>query len=367
MYTTQESDSHSVFMELSRLLFDGTPELHLANFLHMIATMAESGSNEEQTEFFILNSQKVPKLPDEESIWALSSLSSLAETEAPSCNTAVMIDEQNISKTKGKARVHSNWPPADWKTAPGFSFSRANGFRTQAAAAQPSSSLQKSDDNDFEGTSIQMDHMVSFKIGADWSTEDDSAPSIAALLLPESETMEYMYDQASINMASDHIDLAPVSDTPGSNSNKFGMRDQLITGIPNAHQAMLTGRLGEQAAFNFFSRKVSDTVVKWVNQEIETGLPYDIVIIGEKESSREYIEVKTTKSARKDWFMISTREWQFAVEKGESFSIAHVLLGNNAARITIFKNPVKLCQQGDLQLAVLMPKQQKEAPVSFFL
>ena len=362
MYATQESDSHSVFMELSRLLFDGTPELHFANFLHMITTMAESGSNEEQTDFFILNSQKVPKLPDEESVWSLSSLSSLAENEAPSSNTAVMIDEQNTSKAKGKSRVHSNWPPVDWKTAPGFSFARANGFRKQ-----PSSSLQKTDDNNFEGTSTQMDHMVSFEIDSNWITKDDSAPSTEPLLFTESETMEYLYDQTSVGMTSEPADLAPVSGTPGSGSTKFGMRDQLVTGIPNAHQAMLTGRLGEHAAFNFLCGKFGDRIVKWVNQERETGLPYDIVIVGggggggEKEtSSREYVEVKATKSSRKDWFKITTREWQFGVEKGESFSIAHVLLGNNnAARITIFKNPVKLCQQGQLQLAVLMPKQQK--------
>ena len=68
LYTTQESDSHALFMELSCLLFDGTPDLHLANFLHMITTMAESGSTEEQTEFFILNSQKMPRLSNEESV-----------------------------------------------------------------------------------------------------------------------------------------------------------------------------------------------------------------------------------------------------------------------------------------------------------
>ncbi|CBI17221.3 unnamed protein product, partial [Vitis vinifera] len=332
LYTTQESDSHSVFMELSRLLFDGTPELHLANFLHMITTMAESGSNEEQTEFFILNSQKVPKLPDEESVWSLSSLISQAENEAPSSNASTMIDEQSTSKTKEKSR--------------------------------PSSSWQKRDNNDFEGTSTQVDRMVSMEINANWSTEDDSAPSTAALLLPESETMEYQFDQTSNYMASEHVNLAPVTDSPGSSLSKFSRRDQLITGIPNAQQAMLTGRLGELVAFNYLSGKVGDTAVKWVNQESETGLPYDIVI-GEKETSREFIEVKATKSARKDWFIISTREWQFAVEKGDSFSIAHVVLsGNNAARITMFKNPVKLCQLGQLQLAVMIPRQQKEVSVA---
>lgn len=364
MYTTQESDSHSLFMELSRLFFDGTTELHLANFLHMITTMAESGSNEEQTEFFILNSQKVPKLPDEESVWSLSSLISLPEKEAPCSNTSVINEEQNTSKTKGKSRVQSNWPPVDWKTAPGFSFAHANGFRTQAALPQPSCSLQKQADNDYERSITQVDDMVSIETDSNWKTEDDSAPSTEALFFPESETLLYQYDQTCIDMASKHVNLVPMTESPGSSSFQFGWRDQLITGIPNAHQAMLTGRLGELAAFNYFSGKVGDTIVKWVNQESETGLPYDIVI-GEKTTSREFVEVKTTKSARKDWFIISTREWQFSVEKGDSFSIAHVVLsGNNTARITVFKNPVKLCQMGQLQLAVMMPRHQKEFSVA---
>ncbi|KAI3980369.1 hypothetical protein MKX01_003908 [Papaver californicum] len=63
LYVSRDSDIHSIFLELSRLFYNGIPELHLANFLHMITTMAESGSTEEQTEFFILNSQKIPKLP----------------------------------------------------------------------------------------------------------------------------------------------------------------------------------------------------------------------------------------------------------------------------------------------------------------
>ena len=81
LYATQESDSHALFMELSRLLFDGTPDLHLANFLHMITTMAESGSTEEQTEFFILNSQKMPKRSIEESVWSLPSIPSRTKND----------------------------------------------------------------------------------------------------------------------------------------------------------------------------------------------------------------------------------------------------------------------------------------------
>ena len=87
LYATPESDSHSIFMELSRVLFEDVPQLHLANFLHMITTMAEAGSSEEQTEFFILNSQKVPKLPEGETIWSLSSLSGIVNDELHTSST----------------------------------------------------------------------------------------------------------------------------------------------------------------------------------------------------------------------------------------------------------------------------------------
>ncbi|XP_030968626.1 protein NO VEIN-like [Quercus lobata] len=150
LYTTQESDSHALFMELSRLLFDGTRDLHLANFLHMITTMAESGSTEEQTEFFILNSQKMPKLSNEESVWSLPSIPSRTKND-DSPQTSF-----DSTKSKMKAGNNSNWPPVDWKTAPGFSYARLNGFKTQATAAQPSGSPQK---DDSEGTVMETDNV----------------------------------------------------------------------------------------------------------------------------------------------------------------------------------------------------------------
>ncbi|KAI3856512.1 hypothetical protein MKW98_008041, partial [Papaver atlanticum] len=64
LYIKQKADSHSIFLELSRLFYHGIPELYLANFLHMIACMAESGCTEEQIEFFVVNSQNISKLPD---------------------------------------------------------------------------------------------------------------------------------------------------------------------------------------------------------------------------------------------------------------------------------------------------------------
>jgi hypothetical protein len=363
LYATRESDSHALFTELSRLVFDGTPDLHLANFLQVIMTMAESGSSEEQIEFFILNSQRVPKLPDEESIWSLSSMPSLTKND-DSLQTnfnSKTIDEKSYSKSKKKRGNNSNWPPVNWKNAPGFS--NANDYRVQLTTAQPSSSPRKKNENDSEGTVMQTDDVVPISIHDDRSIEDDSEATLTALCLPDNDTLEdqsgHACNQSDPSM---HADFDRISDGPELGSSDFSKRDQLEIGTPCGTEAIETGRLGELVAVKYIIGKVGKRIVKWVNEDIETGLPYDIVV-GE-ENSKEYIEVKATKSQRKDWFHISTKEWQCAVDKGESYSIAHVvLLGNNVARVSIFKNPVKLCQLGKLHLVVMMPKQQKEFSV----
>lgn len=340
-------------MEFSRLLFNGTPELHLANFLHMITTMAESGSTEEQTEFFILNTQKVTKLPKEEPIWSLSSATSLVEPHnlLQTCLSPTLPNDQGLS-SKAKKNV-GNWPPVDWKTAPGFSYARENGFRTQPASSLPNCNPHRG--NVFEGIDEQTENLAPISTDTDWTYADDSsAVSVASIVnVSGDNTGEFV----------SHGDVDPEAIGSQSDSRGFSWKNQLRTGTPNPVQALVTGRLGEHVAFKYFTEKFSDAVVEWVNEDAETGFPFDI-IIGDDEDNRQYVEVKSTRSARKDWFDISVREWQFAVEKGESFSIAHVLLlANNAARVSVFKNPVKSCQSNKLQLALLMPKQQREYSV----
>ncbi|KAJ8760099.1 hypothetical protein K2173_010955 [Erythroxylum novogranatense] len=354
LYTTLESDSHALFLELSRLFFDGSQELHLANFLHLITVMVMSGSSEEQTELFIINSQKIPRLPEEESVWSLSSVSDSSENAE-----ALKIDiasgstyEQKPGKLKNKLGISMNWPPDDWRTAPDFDYAIANG---QPSASHHIKSLEMKDDENAMIIGSQITGKAPIDIDANWTIEYDSA----VLVSPDSQSIPDHSGQACnqtpiIDFACEPAEAYDVADGPELNGSKFPQRDQLNTGAPDRAQAILTGRLGEQLAFKHMCNMFPNKVVRWINANNESGLPYDIVI-GEEGSSMEYIEVKATKSARKDWFLISTREWQFAVEKGQSYSIAHVLLGNDTARITIYRNLVQLCQQRKLRLVVMMP------------
>lgn len=346
-------------MELSRLFFDGAPELHLANFLHMITTMAESGSTEEQMEFFILNSQKMAKLPIEESVWSLSSPLSLLENDEALTGNALLTDtnDQLASKSKKKS-THSSWPPVDWNTAPGFSSSRARGMRTQPVLMDQSGNTE-SVKGLLEGVMEEEAKVILTEINEDVFIEDAGLiePDSSFLPLSEDQTDHVCNQPRAIEALADPTNVIVETLCPEEGQSKS--RDQHLSNTPGAQEAMRTGRIGELVAFRYFAGKADGKEVNWVNQEKETGLPFDIVIGNEQ--NREYIEVKASRYAKKDWFVISTREWQFATEKGDSFSIAYVLLsGQNLARIIVYKNPVKLCQLGKLQLTVMIPKSYQE-------
>ncbi|GJX91657.1 histidine kinase-, DNA gyrase B-, and HSP90-like ATPase family protein [Tanacetum coccineum] len=115
LYATPESDSdsHSLFMELSRFLVTGVPELPLANFLHRILT-TESGYIEEQMELFSTNKQKLLKLPSEESEWSMFSISSPEEGNlTPTTSSGLSLDDPSPTKsTSKKLRRRSRRKPA---------------------------------------------------------------------------------------------------------------------------------------------------------------------------------------------------------------------------------------------------------------
>lgn len=313
LYTTLSANFHSIFLELSRIFFNGSTELQFANFLHMITTMAESGSTDEQTEFFILNSQKIPKLPNDEPIWCFSSLAQIPNIQkSQSISSSPLtnnIDNIATPVSQNKTPVSSNWPPTNWKTAPDAKYARANYHLTKPHAEEIS--IQNEIIIDEDSLMTNLNNSESDPAAAATSTSNTKKEAFAER---ENLRFETQYDEQQLKQ---------------------------------------TGQLGEAVAYKYFTEKYGAENVKWVNERNETGLPYDLVI-GVDESNREYIEVKATKSARKDWFEVSAREWQFATEKGEFYTVAHVLLGHNKASVTVLKNPVRLCQQNKLHLALLM-------------
>ncbi|GMH20284.1 hypothetical protein Nepgr_022125 [Nepenthes gracilis] len=204
LYSTQESDLHTIFMELSRLFFNGAPDLHLANFLHMIATMTESGSSEQQMESFILNSQNMLKLPDEESVWSLS----LENNEKlPLTGASTNINEHHSLNSKKRPGI-SSWPPVGWKTAPGFGNSHANWFRSKTVITNGSHQVVKNECESI-GVALQNANLIPTDIDDDLVIEDEVvAPTTKDGIAADiSEALQVQSD-AACNQAFSSLDLS---------------------------------------------------------------------------------------------------------------------------------------------------------------
>ncbi|PVH64343.1 hypothetical protein PAHAL_2G244000 [Panicum hallii] len=123
-----------------------------------------------------------------------------------------------------------------------------------------------------------------------------------------------------------------------------------------------TGRLSEAAVPQYFVERLGPSNVEWVNQDRESGLPYDIVIT--EHGFREYVKVKEAMAPDKKGFrhIIQTWKWQFLSEKGDSSSIAHISFPSpDEAAIVMLRNPRMLCKKGQGQgLALVMSKEFKE-------
>ncbi|KAH0448721.1 hypothetical protein IEQ34_022521 [Dendrobium chrysotoxum] len=285
-YITPNTDSHELFLELSRLFFHGLSNLHIANFLHIITTKAELGHIEEQIEHFIVGSYHVPVLPEGEPLWAFSVLADLNYAE----DTSHLKAKQQYTKLATNQFSKLCWPPVNLKASVGL----------------PSAS-------DTFPKKIPVPAFIHF---------DDVPVPIDGVV------------QTALESAR-------------SNKNKDILCLKTLEG-----QSYKTGRLGEMIVYRYFTEKLSEAAVQWVNRDFEMGLPYDLII--KKKSETVYVEVKSTISTSKNWFPISKNEWQCAIEKEESFIIARVILCSQTnAKIGILKNPVKLCQQNVLQLALI--------------
>ncbi|KAL5208998.1 hypothetical protein ABZP36_004621 [Zizania latifolia] len=366
LYATQEADSHSVFLELSRLFFDGSPDLHFANFLHMVKTMANSGTTAEQIESFIVNNQNVPELPEHEGVWSFSSLIvANQDVDSPIIEFRSTTCEVNSSKNQRMSGTVSSWPPNDWKTAPDFRTPHTSQYEPiqETKLNNVGPSLDLTETAECENSE---DTWGPVEIEGDWIIEEDfrsentvlaesivatgAEPHMVMSTNPANAPAYLDLEAGSSPNLVVEIELTEFSDKLANSSeprDKLGIREQ------DAYQLQRTGKRGEAAAYRYFADLLGSNNVRWVNEESETGLPYDIVITREG-GLTEYVEVKATVTSNK-WFYITLREWQFASQNGDSFSIAHVTFsGPKKASVITLKNPYKLCQQKSLQLALVM-------------
>ncbi len=85
--------------------------------------------------------------------------------------------------------------------------------------------------------------------------------------------------------------------------------------------------------------------VNWLNKFGERGEGYDIEVI--ENDGRSYIEVKSTKTACKEWFEISRKQWDCATQNGDKYHVYRIFnAGTAKAKLRDICNPSKLFIQG---------------------
>ncbi|KAI3830794.1 hypothetical protein MKX03_002882 [Papaver bracteatum] len=304
LYVSRDSDTHSIFLDLSRLFYNGIPDYTL----QISSTWSQPWLN-----------QVAPKSKQK------------IDVSKPDCSSAIPNEQY-----KRKLGYNTSWPPADWKTAPDFNYSRTNGLRTRTGDVPlPIESSQKEEEP--EGAASQ-DHRIPLGYTVDWNIESVSSLTVG---LQESTSKVGLQESTSKvgRPRSGAGRSAYRSEVLDLNYNKQVLnqsftvnisdeRDQISSHTPNAT---------DQVAFDHLAERFGEGSVNWVIKEAETGLLYDIVVC------------KNDKSKEKDWFSITPNEWQFAVEKGGYFSVVHVVLsGSTMGNNNIFQ------QSADAMPALLL-------------
>ena len=341
-YTTEMDDLSTVFLEFSKLFFNGIPNLQLANFLHLITLSVQSGSQESEIET-ILSSQGIRSFPEDDKRWTLINHKDSQVVHEKSEKIAEDVSIQRVPKAR-KSERSNEWPPRSFQQKP-----RIMQTRPERIAA-----CQQSLDSILKEIETKKKSKVQREPGKEISHSNDPQNSI---LSSTSSITEVFHQINYTEDKSENSNLISSGCTTTGSHFSFSDREQLSLGAPNEQQQVLTGRLGEAVVYNHLLEKHGPENVKWMNAEAETGFPYDIVIDG-NDGQKVLVEVKTTWSEDKDWFEISSNEWELACKVRERYIIIRVFLGSNSGspRFLWLPNLSKLCQERVIKLALVLPQ-----------
>ncbi|CAF1204951.1 unnamed protein product [Rotaria sordida] len=104
----------------------------------------------------------------------------------------------------------------------------------------------------------------------------------------------------------------------------------------NQEDDLKTGRCDEYFVFRYLQWKYSDEQIEWVNQQTESGLPFDIRLVHKTTNNEtELIEVKTTRSCDQNTFQMSIGEIECLLANPKNYSIYRVYYTDDEKSLTI--------------------------------
>ncbi|KAJ1624454.1 hypothetical protein T492DRAFT_881793, partial [Pavlovales sp. CCMP2436] len=113
------------------------------------------------------------------------------------------------------------------------------------------------------------------------------------------------------------------------------------------------GRWGEQLVYQHLLLSTAGAAsVRWLNEETESGLGYDIEV--RQGGKLTYVEVKSTRHARKNVFHISAREWELARKMGSGYHIYRVYAAMDPGRVSIehVADPARMLESSQIALCL---------------
>lgn len=133
----------------------------------------------------------------------------------------------------------------------------------------------------------------------------------------------------------EHIAVSTITDLNLPTSTDESIPSNLFRPINNEADRK-TGRQGEMLVFQYLQRKYPNETIVWVNENDETGRPYDIHMIIKSENNREeFIEVKTTRTFDQNTFPISIGEVEYLLKHSSNYFIYRVYYADHLASSTI--------------------------------
>lgn len=116
------------------------------------------------------------------------------------------------------------------------------------------------------------------------------------------------------------------------------------SGPQSAEELRAVGRWGERFVFAYLQRvsqQVADgALIRWVNEERESGLCYDIRVEDGAGKTKAYIEVKATRKVGRHFCEVGQSEWDFAREHGETYAIYRVQgVGRSDVSLAVIPDP----------------------------
>jgi hypothetical protein len=164
-------------------------------------------------------------------------------------------------------------------------------------------------------------YWINFSLGSTPESIDDNGTTTGELI--RSVTIDS--DDEQVN----NIELIDISSVSTSSSTLMKCPLSRIGGHDDSD--LITGRIGEQMVYEYllykYRHQSNSVSIKWENHEVESHLPYDILLT--KNGKKHYIEVKSTRTNNQNSFQLSIYQIEAILEHKEYYFIYRVYIEEN--------------------------------------